>query len=301
MDSDILAEAARRWSTPLYLTDLAGAAANLATYRRNFPGALIAYAVKANSDPQLLRRLVTDGAGAEVVNEVELALAVRAGCPPERIVMNGVGKTDSDLRAARAAGVLINAESLDELDALLGLGAGRIGLRMNPGLDAQTHPHLATGSAYAKFGIPWAELPEARRRAGSALESIGAHIGSNVESVEPFEQLAALLATAGATRADIGGGVASMAMVPAVAKAIREHLRPKSWPSRARARCWRSETPEPTARRWRRTTTGGCVPRRPCSRAVSCGSAVAARRWTICLRAMPQTPGKETVSSAGRC
>ena len=86
MESDILAEAATRWGTPLYLTDLDAAAANLATYQHNFPGALIAYAVKANSDPQLLRRLVTEGAGAEVVSEVELALAVRAGCPPERLV-----------------------------------------------------------------------------------------------------------------------------------------------------------------------------------------------------------------------
>jgi diaminopimelate decarboxylase len=225
MDSDILAEAATRWGTPLYLTDLDAAAANLATYQRNFPGALIAYAVKANSDPQLLRRLVADGAGAEIVNEVELALAVRAGCPPECMVMNGVGKTDSDLRAALAAGALVNAESLDELDALVALGARRIGLRMNPGLDAQTHPHLATGSADAKFGIAWADLAEARRCAGAALESIGAHIGSNVASVEPFEQLAKLLATTGAERVDIGGGVASMALVPAVARAVGEHLK----------------------------------------------------------------------------
>jgi diaminopimelate decarboxylase len=225
MESDLLAEAATRWGTPLYLTDLDVASANLATYRNAFPDALIAYAVKANPDPQLLRRLVADGAGAEVVNEVELALAVRAGCPAERLVMNGVGKTDSDLRAARAAGALVNAESLDELDALLALGVNRLGLRLNPGLDAQTHPHLATGSADAKFGIAWADLPEARRRAGAALESFGAHIGSNVETVEPFEQLARLMAAEEAKRVDIGGGVANIALVPAVAQAILAHLR----------------------------------------------------------------------------
>jgi diaminopimelate decarboxylase len=224
MDAYLLAEAATRWGTPLYLTDLDAAAANLATYQRHFPGALIAYAVKANPDPQLLQRLMAEGAGAEVVNEVELALAVRAGCPPERVVMNGVGKTDSDLRAALAARILVNAESLDELDALLALEASRIGLRLNPGLDGYTHPHLATGSADAKFGIAWADLPEARRRAGDALVSIGAHIGSNVESVEPFERLARLLAAADAARVDIGGGVANMSLVPAVARVIREHL-----------------------------------------------------------------------------
>ncbi len=71
---------------------------------------------------------------------------------------------------------------------------------------------------------PGRQPAEARRRAGDALESIGAHIGSNVESVEPFEQLPELLATTHAERVDIGGGVASMALVPAVAKAIRETL-----------------------------------------------------------------------------
>ena len=127
MDSNILAEAAKRWGTPLYLTDLDAAADNLATYQRNFPGALIAYAVKANSDPQLLRRLVAEGAGAEVVNEVELALAIRAGCPPERMVMNGVGKTDSDLRmAVRAAADghpprWLAVESADEVARLIDL------------------------------------------------------------------------------------------------------------------------------------------------------------------------------------
>ena len=225
MDGSTLAEAAHRWGTPLYLTDLDAASANLATYQGAFPGALIAYAVKANPDPALLRRLIAEGAGAEVVNEIELALAVRAGCAPGRVVMNGVGKTDSDLRAALSAGALVNAESIDELDALLALGANRLGLRLNPGLDARTHPHLATGSADAKFGIAWADVPEARRRAGHALVSIGAHIGSNVESVEPFESLARLLTSVDAQRVDIGGGVASMEMVPAVARAIRRHLK----------------------------------------------------------------------------
>ena len=80
-----------------------------------FPGALIAYAVKANPDPQLLRRFAAEGAGAEVVTAVELALARRAGIPAERIVMNGVGKRDEELHLALGAGALINAESLEEL------------------------------------------------------------------------------------------------------------------------------------------------------------------------------------------
>ncbi|HKO34183.1 MAG TPA: diaminopimelate decarboxylase, partial [Candidatus Limnocylindria bacterium] len=190
------AEAVRRWGTPLYLTDLDAAATSLAAYRDAFPGALIAYAVKANPDPQLLRRLAADGAGAEVVTAVELALARRAGIPAEQIVMNGVGKRDEELHLALGVGALINAESLEELAALLVLAAdhpdARIGLRLNPALDAQTHPHLATGAAASKFGIPIANLPEALaalRAAGREPASIGAHIGSAVETVDAFAEL----------------------------------------------------------------------------------------------------------------
>ncbi|HEY7464441.1 MAG TPA: diaminopimelate decarboxylase [Candidatus Limnocylindria bacterium] len=225
-----LLEAAERWGTPLYVTDLDHAAARLAAYTAAFPGALIAYAVKANADPQLLRRLFAEGAGAEVVNAVELALARRAGCPPERIVMNGVGKRDEELHLALGAGVLINAESLEELDALLRLAAdhptARVGLRLNPGLDGRTHPHLATGAATSKFGIPLAQLDEARAAvaaAGRELESIGAHIGSDIEDLDAFAQLAEAMARLGAPRIDLGGGLAG-ADPSALAEAIRQHL-----------------------------------------------------------------------------
>ncbi len=229
-----LATAAERWGTPLYVTDLDTAAANFRAYREAFPGALIAYAVKANPDPQLLRRLVAEGAGCEVVTAVELALARRAGCPPERIVMNGVGKRDEELHLALGAGVLINAESLEELAVLLELARdhpeARIGLRLNPALDAATHPHLATGAATSKFGIPLASLPEALAAvndAGRAIESLGAHIGSAVESVDAFAQLASLLADAAASLPevgiDLGGGLAS-ADPSALADAVRPHL-----------------------------------------------------------------------------
>jgi len=103
IDPGLLADSARSWGTPLYVTDLDIAAAHVADWRGAFPGALIAYAVKANNDPQLLRRLVAEGAGCEVVTAVELALARRAGCPPRRIVMNGVGKRDEELHLALEA------------------------------------------------------------------------------------------------------------------------------------------------------------------------------------------------------
>jgi diaminopimelate decarboxylase len=213
--AELLREAAARWGTPLYVTDLDAAATAARAWQEALPGALVAYAVKANPDPALLRRLAGDSIGFEVVGRVELALAQQALGDPERIVVNGVGQTDADLREALASGALVNAESLGALDALVAAPGGRIGLRVNPAIEAETHPHLATGSAGSKFGIALDELREALHRvraAGRTLESIGAHIGSDIREVEPFarlaEQLAAIASDAGISRVDLGGGYA---------------------------------------------------------------------------------------------
>jgi diaminopimelate decarboxylase len=226
----LLVEAADRWGTPLYVTDLDAAAASAHAWREALPGALVAYAVKANPDPALLRRLALEGFGFEVVGPIELAQAMRAGGTADRVVVNGVGQTDADLADALATGALVNAESLGALDVLIAArGAGRIGLRVNPGLAPDTHPHLATGSADAKFGIALDELPtalEQLRSAGAQLASIGAHVGSDVAEPEPFGRLAKLLAglarQTGAERIDLGGGFAGS---PAAwASVIRPHL-----------------------------------------------------------------------------
>jgi len=223
VQASLLSKAAERWGTPLYLTDLDLAVHHLAAYQQTFPGALIAYAVKANADPRLLERLVARGAGCEVVSAVEMTLARRAGCPPERTVMNGIGKQAHELHLALAEGALINAESLDELTTLIALAAdhagARIGLRLNPGLDAATHPHLATGSSDAKFGIALADLPSALERLREAdlpLASLGAHIGSDIGELSAFATLAPILVDALAlasaaglrpTHLDLGGGL----------------------------------------------------------------------------------------------
>lgn len=187
--------------------------------------------MKANPDPRLLGRLVADGAGCEVVTSTELALAQRAGCPPERLVMNGVGKTDADHAAAIDAGALLNAESLEELDALLAMEAPRIGLRLNPALAADTHAHLATGAADSKFGIAWTDLDKALDRCRATdrvVESVGAHIGSAIDDVGTFAVLAERLADAagraGTRRINLGGGVGLEASATALADAIRPHL-----------------------------------------------------------------------------
>jgi diaminopimelate decarboxylase len=123
----------------------------------------------------------------------------------------------------------VNAESLGALDVLLAAGPGRIGLRLNPALEADTHPHLATGSSGSKFGIALDELPEAMDRArdaGRMITSIGGHIGSDIGDLEPFAQLAALLgrtaAGLGVERIDLGGGFAGDPA--AFAEAVRPHV-----------------------------------------------------------------------------
>jgi diaminopimelate decarboxylase len=228
-DPALLVEAAERFGTPLYVTDLDVAVARSREWREAFPGALVAYAVKANPDPALMRRLAADGTGFEVVGPVELVLALRAGADPERIVVNGVGQTDADLAAALASGALVNAESLGALRVLMGAGDGRIAMRINPGIAADTHPHLATGAATSKFGIGLDELDEARRvleAAGRRPASVGAHIGSDIAEVAPFEQLAELLARLardlGAERVDLGGGFTGAP--DALAVAVGRHL-----------------------------------------------------------------------------
>jgi diaminopimelate decarboxylase len=213
LPADLLREAAERWGTPLYITELDAAAARARDWQRALPGALVAYAVKANPDASLLSRLAGEGIGFEVVGPVELALALRAGAPAARIVVNGVGQTDADLRDSLATGALVNAESLGALDTLLAAGAGRIGLRWNPALEADTHPHLATGAASSKFGIDDLDAAiELVRRAGTGLASIGAHIGSDIHQLEPFAQLAVRLggiaSDLGVDHIDLGGGFA---------------------------------------------------------------------------------------------
>ncbi len=229
-DPERLIEAAERWGTPLYVTDVDAALESARAWRTALPHALVAYAVKANPDPVLMRRLAADGFGFEVVGPVELALALRAGAPPDRIVVNGVGQTNADLITALETGALVNAESIGALNALMRSGIeGRIGIRVNPGLQAGTHPHLATGAADAKFGIGLDEIPtvmDRLHRSGVRLEAIGAHIGSGITDAAAYGALAQLMVSlaedASVTLIDLGGGYGSS---PAEhATAIRPHV-----------------------------------------------------------------------------
>jgi diaminopimelate decarboxylase len=157
---------------------------------------LICYAVKANSNQAVLRTLARLGAGADIVSVGELERALAAGIPADKIVFSGVGKQVPEIDAALAAGLRsINVESAEELEmvgaraAALGLRAP-ISLRINPDVDPDTHPYLATGLREAKFGISMSEglaLGLAAHR-HPALELIGlaCHIGSQIVDAEPY-------------------------------------------------------------------------------------------------------------------
>ncbi len=157
---------------------------------------LICYSVKANSNLAVLDCLLRQGAGFDIVSGGELERVRRVGCPPERIVFSGVGKSADEISAALAHGILqFNVESLSELRRINRLAAelgktAPIALRINPDVDAQTHPHISTGLRRNKFGVPHDEAlalyQEASQLEHLDVVGIDCHIGSQLTSLEPF-------------------------------------------------------------------------------------------------------------------
>ena len=188
--------------------------------------ATIYYGVKANATLAVVRSLAQEGAGADVVSEGELRVALAAGIPPEKIVFSGVGKTRAELAFALEAGIFqINVESEPELELLneLARATGKkasIAIRINPDVDARTHAKITTGKRENKFGVP---LDEARRLygRGSALTNlsmrgIAVHIGSQLIDLAPYRQAFARMIDLARTlraeghaidRLDFGGGL----------------------------------------------------------------------------------------------
>jgi diaminopimelate decarboxylase len=153
------------------------------------------YALKANDALALVAIAAAEGLGADIVSGGELAKALRAGIPAERIVFSGVGKTRAEIRAALEAGVrTLNVESLGELEviaeeaAALGVVAP-VSVRLNPDVEADTHSYIATGSAASKFGLGLEEARAAYERADAhpALEPVGIsfHVGSQLLDTGP--------------------------------------------------------------------------------------------------------------------
>ena len=195
-DGVSLANIARIFGTPCWVTSADTLRARLQLLRAAMPGVAIHYAVKANDHLAVLAVLAREGAGADVVSGGELRRCLRAGMPPGRIVFSGVGKTRAEMALALSEGIAqINVESVEELHALASVAqamgrTARIALRINPDVDAQTHAKISTGRAGDKFGIPLREAAHAyalaSRLEGVAPVGLAVHIGSQVGGAAPF-------------------------------------------------------------------------------------------------------------------
>ncbi|MAL33860.1 MAG: diaminopimelate decarboxylase, partial [Marinobacter sp.] len=193
-----VADIAERFGTPAYIYSRATLERHYRAYDealKNRPH-LVCYAVKANSNLAVLNVLARLGAGFDIVSAGELERVLRAGGDAGKVVFSGVGKQEWEMKRALEAGVrCFNVESDTELDRLnkvageLGVKAP-ISLRVNPDVDAGTHPYISTGLKENKFGIDIAEAPAVYARAASLpnldIHGVDCHIGSQLTSVSPF-------------------------------------------------------------------------------------------------------------------
>jgi diaminopimelate decarboxylase len=203
VDLSALAEAI---GTPFYCYSSATLERHYGVFAEAFADtdALVCYAMKANSNQAVLKTLARLGAGMDIVSEGELRRALAARVPGNRIVFSGVGKTPGEMAAALDAGIFcFNVESEPEMTALSEVAAARgqvapISIRVNPDVDARTHAKISTGKSENKFGIPISRAREvyaqAARLPGLAVAGVDMHIGSQITSLEPFDNATALLA-----------------------------------------------------------------------------------------------------------
>jgi len=198
-----IADLAARFGTPLYVYSRAAITAAYTGYADALDGrhALVCYAMKANSNLAVLDVLARLGAGFDIVSGGELARVLAAGGSAQRTVFSGIGKSEQEIAQALAADILcFNVESAAELARIDGIAraAGRrarISLRVNPDVDARTHPYISTGLKQNKFAVAYEEaLPlyrEAARLPGIEVAGIGCHIGSQITEVAPYLDAAA--------------------------------------------------------------------------------------------------------------
>ncbi|WP_137917798.1 diaminopimelate decarboxylase [Hydrogenophaga sp. 2FB] len=189
---------AREHGTPLFVYSQAAMLNALAAYQRGLAGRphLICYAMKANSSLAILQTLVRAGCGLDIVSGGELERALAAGVEPAKVIFSGVGKTRAEMRQALTVGIgCFNVESRAELDVLdevargMGLRAP-VSVRVNPNVDAQTHPYISTGLKGNKFGIAHEDVIDTYIHAaacgGLRVVGIDCHIGSQITQTGPY-------------------------------------------------------------------------------------------------------------------
>jgi len=193
-----LTDIATEFGTPCYVYSRAALEQNLHAYETALADIdhLTCFAVKANSNVAVLNVLARQGAGFDIVSGGELTRVLTAGGKPEKIIFSGLGKTEAEIAQALDAGILcFNVESEPELERINSVAgqSGRVApvsLRVNPDVDAGTHPYISTGLKENKFGVDISQAPAIYRRA-SAMENIritgvDCHIGSQLTSIDPY-------------------------------------------------------------------------------------------------------------------
>jgi diaminopimelate decarboxylase len=223
-----LSQIAERFGTPTYVYSRAALTEAFRSFDAGFAGTdhLVCYAVKANPNLAILNLFARLGAGFDIVSGGELARVIAAGGDPGKVVFSGVGKTAAEMRQALEAGIFcFNVESAPELERLNEV-AGTLGkrapvsLRVNPNVDAKTHPYISTGLKNNKFGVAYEDALALYKHAAAlpniAVHGIDCHIGSQLTELSPFldalDRVLALvdqIEAAGITiqHLDIGGGI----------------------------------------------------------------------------------------------
>ncbi len=193
-----LAEIALRFGTPCYVYSRAALSEGYHQFAQALKSRehLICYAVKANSNIAILNLFARLGAGFDIVSGGELQRVLAAGGDANKVVFSGVGKSEAEMRQALQAGILcFNVESSPELDRLNEVAASMgkiapVSLRVNPDVDAKTHPYISTGLKQNKFGVAYTEALALYRRASTLpnvrVTGMDCHIGSQLTETSPF-------------------------------------------------------------------------------------------------------------------
>lgn len=189
---------AEQYGTPVYIYSRTALENHWKAFDQAFSAYphLVCYAVKANSNLAVLNVLAKQGSGFDIVSMGELARVIAAGGDPAKTVFSGVGKTEQEIEYALQHGIrCFNVESIPELDRINAV-AGRLGkkapvsIRVNPDVDAQTHPYISTGLKENKFGIAIEDAREVYRSTQAMphldVVAVDCHIGSQLTSVSPF-------------------------------------------------------------------------------------------------------------------
>lgn len=193
---------AETYKTPLYVYDLQKISSAFLSLKEAFRArkSLICYALKANSNLSIIHHLGTLGSGADCVSIGEVRRALRAGIPKYKIIFSGVGKQDNEIQEALQSDILfLNVESEEELGRIESIAkslnkVARISIRVNPNIDAKTHPYISTGLHENKFGV---DIEQAKAmyifaKNSPHIEPVGIHfhIGSQLTDIEPIKEAA---------------------------------------------------------------------------------------------------------------